>query len=317
MTTLQHWTIALDFGPADHTLLEYVKLLANILEPKKIDLIHVEPALDIPPGLDSELPDLREKHIEFLRNKLEKLVDEHLTGVATQIDCKVYEGHPFNEMLRHSRDQETDLLIMGKKASGGQGLIVRKMARKGPCSLLVVPETASARISHILIPIDFSEYAHECVIKATNLCRKIPGSSMTIQHVYNSADLYLNRMHETSFEVEEHLQQKATLNVKLKQYHEEKIREFVEQYDLNDIFFQTKLSPQTAIQGSVSKLIMRDAQKLNADLIIMGAKGQNSPLAVLMGNVAEKVNRLDKKIPLLILKKKGENKSLLQALLGG
>lgn len=317
MTTLHHWTIALDLSSTDKRILEYSLLLAKILNPRQIDLVVVESVIDIPSVLDAELPDLRENHLKVVERQLNETADYYLKGLDVEVYCHVYEGNPFTELLKHSRDGETDLLVMGKKPDKmGQGAIVRKMARKGPCSLLVVPQNAALRISRIMLPIDFSEYSRDSIIKASNLCKNLPGSTLILEHVYQSSDWYLDQTHETTFEVEEHLQKKETLDQKLEYYFYNKLTEFLEEFKLQDIPWQTKLTSHINRQDSISHLIMQDAREVKADLLIMGARGKSSPLAVLMGSVAEKINRLSKKMPLLILRKKGDNTSLIRTLLG-
>ncbi len=317
MTTLHHWTIALDLSKTDHRLLEYSCLLAQILKPRTIELVIVESVLDIPSVLDAELPDLRTNHLTVVEKKLNERASQYLKQIDAEVCCQVYEGNPFTELLKHCRDKETDLLVMGKKPKKqGQGVMVQKMARKGPCSLLVVPQTTSLDIDRIMLPIDFSEYSRDAIVKASNLCKNLPNSTLILEHVYQSANWYLDQMHETIFEVEEHLQKRETLELKLENYFYDKLTGFLKEYKLTDIPHQTKLTSHINRQDSISYLIMQDAREMKADLLIMGAKGKSSPLAVLMGSVAEKVNRLNQKIPLLILRKKGENTSLIRTLLG-
>lgn len=317
MTTLHHWTIALDLSNTDFRLLEYSCLMAQILKPRRIDLVIVESVMDIPSILDAELPDLRASHMAAVEKKLNERASQYLKHIDTEVYCQVYEGNPFTELLKHCSDQETDLLVMGKKPKKqGQGVIVRKMSRKGPCSLLVVPQEASLHIDRIMLPIDFSEYSRDAIVKASNLCKNLPGSTLILEHVYQSANWYLDQVHETTFEVEEHLQKRETLEQKLENYHREKLGSFMEEFDLRDIACMTKITSHFNRQDSISYLIMQDARELEANLLIMGAKGKSRPLAVLMGSVAEKINRLNKKIPLLILRKKGDNTSLIRTLLG-
>ena len=317
MTTHHHWTIALDMSNADKRILEYARLLAGILKPRQIDLVVVESVMDIPTVLDTELPDLRENHLNLVKKQLKEKAEIYLKKLDAKVYCHVFEGNPFTELLKHCRDGETDLLVMGKKPmKQGQGVIVRKMARKGPCSLLIVPHNAAVEVNRVMLPVDFSEYSRDAIVKASNLCKSMPDSTMILEHVYQSADWYLEQTHETTFEVEDHLQKKETLDQKLESYHFNKLKGFIDEFELKDIMKQTKLTSHINRQDSISSIIMRDAHEMRADLLIMGARGKSSPLAVLMGSVAEKINRLNKKIPLLILRKKGDNVSLIRTLLG-
>ena len=52
------------------------------------------------------------------------------------------------------------------------------------------------------------------------------------------------------------------------------------------------------------------------DLVILGSKGENSAAATLLGSVSEHMNENDTEHLMLVIKQKGENKSLLKILLG-
>ncbi len=55
----------------------------------------------------------------------------------------VTQGHPFVEIVRHARDSETDLIIMGTHGRGAiahmmLGSVAEKVLRKAPCPVLIV-----------------------------------------------------------------------------------------------------------------------------------------------------------------------------------
>jgi nucleotide-binding universal stress UspA family protein len=60
--------------------------------------------------------------------------------------------------------------------------------------------------------------------------------------------------------------------------------------------------------------ILEEAEKNLCDLIIMGSKGQSNVAAMFLGSTTEKLLKHDKQVPVLILKNKGENRSLMESL---
>jgi len=61
-------------------------------------------------------------------------------------------------------------------------------------------------------------------------------------------------------------------------------------------------------------LIYDSALKEHADGMIIGARGKTAPAAFLLGSISERLIQLDTKIPLLVVRPKGENAGIMEAL---
>src|SRR5690606_9285137 len=67
-------------------------------------------------------------------------------------------------------------------------------------------------------------------------------------------------------------------------------------------------------RGNRAQHLLDAAKKDEADLIIIGSRGRTDSAALLIGSVAEKLIDINNEIPMLVLKKKGENMQFLDAL---
>ncbi len=78
---------------------------------------------------------------ERLTDQLTEIVKERFScHPETTIAFEVIEGTPIVEILRLARQKEIDLILVGKTTEHHQsGLLPEKLARKAPCSVLVVP----------------------------------------------------------------------------------------------------------------------------------------------------------------------------------
>jgi len=55
-------------------------------------------------------------------------------------------------------------------------------------------------------------------------------------------------------------------------------------------------------------------KELAADVMVIGAKGRTATTALFLGSVAERLIQLDREFPLLVVRPKGKNAGILEAL---
>jgi nucleotide-binding universal stress UspA family protein len=65
---------------------------------------------------------------------------------------------------------------------------------------------------------------------------------------------------------------------------------------------------------NAGNLILEFATKIEADMILLGSRGRTTSAAVLLGSTAEKLIHVNKYLPMLIFKKKGETMGFFDAL---
>jgi len=60
--------------------------------------------------------------------------------------------------------------------------------------------------------------------------------------------------------------------------------------------------------------LLEEANKIDADMILLGSRGRTKSAAILLGSVAEKLVMVNNVLPMLIFKKKGETVGFFEAL---
>jgi len=149
--------IGLSLKDEDPNTLEYAAMIHCLSLADKAYFVHVPASLDLPEEVRKEFPVLWEPADEAIVHTMQKMVDEHyLVDKASEVASEVAEGSPQDELLHKMQYKDVDLMIIGEHLGRHHthNLPV-KLARKAPCSLLVVPEDSHARIERILVGIDF------------------------------------------------------------------------------------------------------------------------------------------------------------------
>jgi len=190
---------------------------------------------------------------------------------------------------------------MGRKKSlKGSGIVSSKIARRCPCSLLLVTEDFKPTISKVLVPVDFSKHATRAMQRALEFTE--PASAeLLMMHIYSVPVGY----YKTGKSHEEF--------ARIMQSHAEKdCQKFLAKNQ-----FPTDLPCEYEVSddGKASDMIFTHAEESGVDLIVVGSKGRTALSAILMGSVAEKLVYRDSSIPVLIVKNKGENMGFINALM--
>lgn len=297
--------VGLDFTAMDPTILEYVKMIKGVLKPSIIYFVHSEEDLDIPNEiLEEHGEDVFKPNDEGLTEKLEATVAEYLqSDDQTEVICQVVEGSSLKEMLHWSHIKDVDLLIVGKKVrSSGKGVLPQKLTRKIGASVLFVPETYKVKpIEKVLLPVDMSKKSRFAIDTAVTLF-----SELEIELIgANCYSLPLG-WHKSGKSQEE-------FTDRMRELAEKKFHEAFDGYDNN-----AKLNFSSCFcldnNDEPSEEIVQMANELNADLIMIGARGKSDIAAIILGSTTEKLLVHDDNIPLFILKKKGETIGFLEAL---
>ena len=304
--------VALSLGEQDEASIRYAAMVSNLAMSDKITFIHVAGSSDIPEDLRAEYPDLVQPVDEFARHGMEELVSKHFNGYSdAQLDYEVVEGFPLIELLHRAKQEEIDLIIMGKRREPTEsGTLPQKLARKAPCSVLFVPESAKSAVTNILVPIDFSENSVDAMDVAVAFATAAGVPEIHCLHAYN-VPIGFYKTGKTYEEFAEIMKGHAEKN------YQEFLRTDIcrnetvcELRNLKEVtvspIFKLEKKPATAIEE-----VIKENQ---IDLLIVGARGRKAAAGVLLGSVTEhQIKRSS--IPVLAVKRKGAGMSLLDALL--
>lgn len=293
--------VALDLTEMDDALIKYTAMMSNLLSIERIYFVHVVKSLELPDDLLEKYPDLMAPLDESILNDVKGKVEPHFTDQKVEIDYLIQEGNPIETMLKLSKIKEIDLIVMGRKRSlKGSGIITSHIARKSPCSLLLVPETDSAKLEHIMLPIDFSSHSQLAITQALQFATEAK-SKVTCAHVYKVPIGF--------YKTGKSFKEFAEI---MKGHAENDFRQFIRKHQ-----FPSELPCEFLLtdDGKHAELIYNKAAEIDIDLIMIGSKGRTKASSMLMGSLAEKIVYQDQDIPVLIVKNKGENMGFLEALL--
>ncbi len=287
----------MDISPTDPTVVQYAALLSTLTPAAQVTFIHAARDLDVAEAGYLRYPDLPEPLSVCLRKHMQETIQHHFQGAAqTHVRWEVLQGAPLSVFLQRVRAEDIDLIVVGKKR---HSTLPGKLARKAPCPVLIVPTHAPARITRILVPVDFSEHAAVAMDIALTIARSYHVTHMFCQHVYHLPHGY-HALGMTSEEAATQVQEQAA-----REY-----QAFVKRFDLQGVSLRPILTFDIRIAAAIRDTIAQTG----ADLLVMGTRGRSAAAALLLGSVTEKLIWTTT-VPLLVAKAKGERKHLLDLLL--
>jgi nucleotide-binding universal stress UspA family protein len=267
--------------PTDAGTLRYAALIGRLSSAESLRLVHVAPGGEAP---------------EAALAALKQLAATHLTNLPadTKVSHDVLTGPLTDRLLAFLAEQQIDLVIVGHKhQTPGRRAIARRLAMKAPCSVWMVPEGSPATISRILAPIDFSDHSEDTLRVAIGLAR-LSGAECVPLHVY------FNEAVTTCEEYDEVLRGEERAAYE----------RFIAQLDCEGI----QLTPLFEEGANVAQTIGRVAERIAADLVVMGTRGRSRSASILLGSVTEAAI-MESELPLLAVKHFGARMGVLEALL--
>ena len=304
MATYKRIMVGLDFSQADQVLIEYTKMINDILNPNVIYFVHAEEDLDLPPEVLEQLGvDTVKPSDESLQEKLETLVAEQIQSDSdTDVICQVVEGSAFEGMLHWAHIKDIDLLIVGKKhKENGQGVLPQKLARKIDSSVLFIPEDFEVKpVEKILLPLDFSKKSKLAIDTATGIF----GENNVELIAANCYSLPLG-WHKTG-------KSREHIDTVMQEHAKRKFEEFLDGYGNDNLKIRSVFEMDD--NHEPSEEILHMAAENNADMIMIGSRGQTDIATMIFGSTTEKLLQHDKMFPIWVIKKKGELLGFLDAL---
>jgi nucleotide-binding universal stress UspA family protein len=293
--------VGLSLSDKSAATLQYAGLVSRLAQSEVVYFAHVEPTLDLPDEIRREHPELVIPVDERLEEQMSLLVEKHFRGhPATRKEYLIDEGGPLLEILRWTRRKEIDLVIVGKKGrSKRPARIPEKLARKAPCSVLVVPHGFPETLSRILVATDFSDASADALDIGIAFGAAAGLPEIVCGHVYNVPTGY----HKTG---KSH-QQFAKIMLRNA---EVRAGDFLARIDSRGL----ELIPRFQLGKRSAETIEKMTVEVGADLLVVGARGRAALAGVLLGSVTEQLIARAR-IPLVAVKKKGAGMSVLDALL--
>jgi nucleotide-binding universal stress UspA family protein len=293
--------IGLDLTEMDDILIKKTAVFIKFLGIEKCYFLHVAKNLEIPKEILDQYPNLASPADESIEAVFKSKLKEYNFPEDIETEVFVEEGgHPLDTFLRWAKIKDVDLIIMGRKDNlTGNGVLADGVAKKAPCSILLVQELRPIKFpKKILIPTDFSTHNH-IIYEFAELITDQLNAELVPMHIYEVPHGY-SKTGKSFEEFAEIMKENAQQDFKKfvsKHHHSELECEMV----LND-----GKNPGT--------VILEFAQKIEADMILLGSRGRTTSAAILLGSTAEKLIHANKYLPMLIFKRKGETMGFFDAL---
>jgi len=285
MLKLEKILVCLDRSQYDEKVLEFASMIAGNNAVKKVYFMTA----------------WKENLDNTIKKELHAKIDKHFTA-QTEKEVQVFQGSEASHLLKWRQIKEVDLLVIGIKpksiSSGGSAMTLINGA---PCSVCLVPFTASLDIKKALVPIDFSKSARLSMEMAMTF-KSSRDLEILLQHVY-----YVSTGYTASGKSYEEFAQILEKNS------EKDYRNFMRELDLDPDQFKIIY---TLDEDSKPADNIYDAAKENhADLIILGSRGRTKLASMISSSTAVSLVRYDQDIPYLVVKNKKKGLGFIGALL--
>lgn len=174
-----------------------------------------------------------------------------------------------------------------------------RLARKAPCSVMIIPDGNDNGLERILVPTDFSEYSANALDVATAFASAEEISAIDCIHVY-----------DVGFQAHRAAVPKEELQKMALEYAQEKHAEFTTHCDNKGVSVNMKYVHSPSMVDAV----IREVNVLKSDLVVVGCRGKGTVAALLLGSNAEELLRKSP-VPVIAAKSKGSGLQLINALL--
>lgn len=181
----------------------------------------------------------------------------------------------------YAREHDVDLIVMGTHGRTGvrrlvMGSVAEAVVRTAPCPVMTVPEQASAGpVARILVPVDFSSFAHPALAHAKALAA-LHGASLDVLHV----------VQETTVPVAYGLDPVVLATPEVMARTQAALADLVTRVPGPDVPVECHV-----VGGYAGTEILRFAEERPAGLIVMSTHGATGLEHFLLGSVTEKIVR--------------------------
>jgi nucleotide-binding universal stress UspA family protein len=293
MERFQRLGIFLNDEPGDDEALAFAGRFAQLANVKSILCIHVR---GVEQSASAPAPTA-----EQTRQMILKVLPQ---GVAQRVVVEVHEGTGIREILRSAVESDLDLIVVGRRLPHDQlaaGSAFTRLARKAPCSVLVVPDKARSHLGRVIALVDGSPHSKAALQVALSVARQCGDANPQViaQSVFNVG--YGHQYTGLS---------QAEAVRRMEEVERRRMEEFLSDVDTSGVAFELVLTCSNSVEHAAEDL----ASARNMDLIVLGSRGMTTAPASLIGSKAERILATCP-LPVLIVKKKGETYRFIDALL--
>lgn len=286
MQAIRTILIAIDFSECSLIALKQAARIAK-WNNAALRVVHV-----IESSVISELARAYKKPVDEITRDLTegatKEMAEHLKKVETPVTVQMHAlvGHPLEAIMDAVKQHSADLLVIGMHGAGGRGEGVGTMAtkcvRKSPVDVLLVHPARSDAFREIVACVDFSETSDLAVSYAVRIAVQ-DSAHLNLLHVYYGP---WNRLHYRSPSYESSPDFQEQYKAGLREELESTLKKHTEEAE-----WLGNVNVALHENASYGKGITDFAREHDADLIVLGARGQSTLRYLILGSTAERVLR--------------------------
>ncbi|MGE0592143.1 MAG: universal stress protein [Vicinamibacterales bacterium] len=293
MACLEQLVVALASPEGDQSLVAYAAILARLGKTAEVRFVHVaEPSA--PAGL--------------LRGRMRDHVKAVFGETSASLECDVLHGALTDRLLAHVSEFQADLIVIGSR----KHRLGARLAMLAPCAVAIVPNDFEPRLSHVLVPVDFSADTVQTLDWTTALVagKDVRCSALHVM-THESMDLFGGEASEA--QQQEAMRRLLAGTTKHAVTVEARL---VGVSRTTDVGHSHPFSFPASIQGSdIAHTILTEATTTGADCIAMSTRGRSRSASILLGSVTDKVIERAA-VPVLVAKHRGRNLGLASILLG-
>ena len=281
MRQLQRIIVGHDLGVGGEVALGSAVALANRFG-AALRLVHVVEPLDAYQRISHPLtsPYTLEEIAQKTGARLQALVASPELA-RLQVEYEVRRGKPFVELIIAGRAWLADLIVVGGASRLEQpflGSTSERILRKALVPVMVAKRLLSSEAKTFLVPTDFSSCARKAAEEALMLAECF-GGRILFFHVLDLYPAYtVAYAHELGVSV--------PIPPPSPEQIEPEWEAFLSGLPLDKIEWQ-----KSTEEGQAATAIVRQAERMEADMIVIGTHGRSGLPHMLLGSVAEKVVR--------------------------
>lgn len=302
MKPVKNILVCLDLTEIDLHLINYAAYTAGALNAQHVTFIHAIQAYDLPDRMSKSFPDVKSSLKDMIMEELDGRIEQNLPPqIETSVATLVAEEDAADEILVYVEENEIDLMLLGQKlGEDRQGRYGRRVAAESECDVIFVPQSLPDRISGILCAIDYSNAARGAFDRALYLQDTLDAWVVCF---------YIQDVTKSYFPVST---RKSANQSKTRA--ETKHREFIGAFGRNPDDYPCRIDTTNELVSEAEK-ICRTADREKADIVIVGASGDSATETTLLGNLTESLRRMEKYIPVMIVKDR-EGKKFFSRIFG-
>lgn len=300
MEPIKNIMVCLDLTDIDAHLIRYAAIAAEAFDSENVCFLHVIQAYNLAKRPGTSFPDPETALKDMVHKELDQQVDDHFRrNFRTDIIVRLEEQDAADGIIACVRETGADLLLLGQKSGETrQARYGGKVSAQAPCDILFVPENRCRPVGRVLCALDFTPASRAAFDRAVHL-RERKGATIACYFLHDRSKAYFPASTQRSAS--------RSLRSAQKQY-----LEFMQSLGLDPEAFPVRIEPADHRTGEADKLY-RAAERQEADLIIVGARGDIATQTSLLGNVTESLRRMELAIPVMIVRNRENQKFFFSA----